>query len=71
MATREQAEQVVNNPAFTAAFESLREEYVDVILHGTVNSEDLLKARMKYDALILVHLELLARLNDITSAERR
>ena len=67
MPTREQAEAVVNNPAFKAAFESLREEYVDSVLHGSSLPEDLHRSRLKYDALVAVELELIARLNDVTA----
>lgn len=45
----------------------MREEYVDSVLHGSSLPEDLHRSRLKYDALVAVELELIARLNDVTA----
>ena len=56
MATPEQAEAVLNNPAFKNAFKDLREEYLDKVL--AANKDGIWEARIRYDTLEQVRLEL-------------
>lgn len=71
MATPEQAEAVLNSPAFDQAFTSVRADLFEELTSGPVDSARLVQARQKLDALNLVRYELEARLNDIKNAERQ
>lgn len=67
MATSEQAQAVLNNPAFNQSFGQLREELVDKMLVAG-DKDEIWETKCRIDSLELVKLELERLLNQI--AER-
>ena len=68
MATPEQADAVLNNPAFKETFEILEKDYTDAVLNSQ-NAEEAWKLKLRYDALLSVHWELERKLNRNTSRD--
>lgn len=63
MSTPEQAEQVLNNPAFKNACEELENSYLDDVKMAR-DRDEMWEKRLKYDAILSVLWELQRKIQD-------